>query len=103
MLAALAAPLCACSEYFDHADPMVPYAGEANAANRAAQMVDPWSRDSRDRNFATNGARMQRAMDRYKSGASSAPISSTSSSSSSSDSGQSSSSSSTGGSSATQQ
>ena len=40
--------------------------GDAIAANRATQMVDPWSRDSADKNIAFNGEKMQTAVERYR-------------------------------------
>lgn len=72
--------LAGCTDHFNHDDRMTPYSGEAIAANRVAQMVDPWPASSRSPRFGTNGERMQRAMTNYKAGA--APSSSSSSSSS---------------------
>ena len=40
--------------------------GDAIAANRATQMVDPWSRASADKNIAFNGEKMQSAVERYR-------------------------------------
>ncbi len=76
--------LAGCSDYFDHNDHLSPYSGEAMAANRVAQMVDPWPAASASPKYGANGERMQRAMSRYKSGESSASSTSSSSSSSSS-------------------
>ena len=58
--------LAGCTDHFNHDDRMTPYSGEAMAANRVAQMVDPWPASSRSPRFGTNGERMQRAMTNYK-------------------------------------
>ncbi|MES2907355.1 MAG: hypothetical protein V4691_10120 [Pseudomonadota bacterium] len=60
--------LIGCNDYLDHNDRMTPFSGEAMAANRAAQMVDPWPASAADRNFSTNGERMMRVMTKYKGG-----------------------------------
>jgi hypothetical protein len=96
--------LAGCTDYYDHDDRMTPYSGEAMAANRAAQMVDPWPASSRSPKFGTNGERMQKAITNYKSGAApaAAPANSSSSNSGSGDGEQSGNGSSTTGSSSKQ-
>ena len=98
----LLASLAGCNDTFDHNDRLTPYSGEAMAANRVAQMVDPWPSSSRSPKFGANGERMQKAITNYKGGAASAPSSSTSSGSSAGDGEQSSNGSSTTGESSTQ-
>ena len=41
-------------------------AGDANASNIAMQMVDPWPRYAGNKNIASNGQRMQAAVERYR-------------------------------------
>jgi uncharacterized membrane protein YgcG len=74
--------LAGCTDYYDHDDRMTPYSGEAVAANRVAQMVDPWPAGSASPRFGTNGERMQKAIANYKNGTSTATASSSTSSSS---------------------
>lgn len=76
--------LAGCTDYYDHDDRMTPYSGEAMAANRVAQMVDPWPASSRSPKFGTNGERMQKAITNYKGGTTAPTTSSTTSNSSSS-------------------
>jgi hypothetical protein len=69
--ATLAAALCGtlggCSEYyFDRRDTVTLYSGEAMAANRVTQTIDPWSPASGNRNIAYNGERAQGAAERYR-------------------------------------
>jgi hypothetical protein len=59
--------LAGCSDiYFDRRENIVPAAGDAIAINRAAQMVDPWSPASANKNIAFNGPKMQSAVERYR-------------------------------------
>jgi len=59
--------LAGCSDiYFDRREGIVPAAGDAIATNRAAQMVDPWSPASANKNIAFNGPKMQSAVERYR-------------------------------------
>jgi hypothetical protein len=67
-LAALAALLAGCSEYLDRRDTIAFQGGNAVQTNKVVQMVDPWPRDSGDRNIAYNGAVMQTAVERYRTG-----------------------------------
>jgi PBP1b-binding outer membrane lipoprotein LpoB len=67
-LTALALLLAACSQYLDRRDSVSLNAGNALATNAATEMVDPWPRDSANRNIAFNGERMQAAVARYRTG-----------------------------------
>ena len=66
--AALAALLAGCSQYLDRRDAVSLNAGNAVATDKVTQMVDPWPRDSANRNIAFNGERMQAAVARYRAG-----------------------------------
>ncbi len=64
---ALGALLGGCSNiYYDRRDTIGLSAGDAAAANQVTQMVDPWPRDSANRDIASNGAKMQSAVERYR-------------------------------------
>jgi hypothetical protein len=65
-LAALLAALAGCSEYFDHRDTISLGGGDSVATDKVTQMVDPWPRDSANRNIAYNGAKMETAVERYR-------------------------------------
>jgi hypothetical protein len=65
-LAALLAALAGCSEYLDRRDAISLNGGDAVATDKVTQMVDPWPRDSADRNIAFNGAKMETAVERYR-------------------------------------
>ena len=67
-LAAAAALLAGCSDYLDRRDTISLQGGNAVQTNKVTQMVDPWSRASADRNIAFNGAVMQHAAERYRTG-----------------------------------
>jgi hypothetical protein len=63
----LAAAVGGCSEaYFDRRDTVGIGAGDAIAANETAQTVDPWPPYSGNTQLATNGQRMQSAIERYR-------------------------------------
>jgi hypothetical protein len=64
--AVLVLPLAACSQYLDRRNAVTLNAGDAVATDKVTQMVDPWPRDSADRNIASNGERMQAAVARYR-------------------------------------
>ena len=64
--AAVLAALGGCSEYLDHRESISVKGGDAVATDVATQMVDPWPRDSADRNIAFNGAKMETAVERYR-------------------------------------
>lgn len=67
-LAAAAALLAGCSDYLDRRDTISLQGGNAVQTNKVTQMVDPWPRASADRNIAYNGAVMQTAAERYRTG-----------------------------------
>jgi hypothetical protein len=62
----LAGAVGACSEYTDRRDTIALSGGNAIAADKVTQMVDPWPAYSGDRNIAFNGAKMQSAVQRYR-------------------------------------
>jgi hypothetical protein len=65
--AAVGTALGGCSEmYFDHREGVTSGAGDAVAANEAMQTIDPWPARSGNPNIATNGQRMQSAVERYR-------------------------------------
>ena len=58
-----------CSDiYYDRRETISFHGGDAPAANKAAQMIDPWPAAAANRNIAFNGERMQRAIERYRTG-----------------------------------
>lgn len=65
-LAAVLAVLCGCSEYLDRRDTIALSGGNAVATNIATHTVDPWPRESANRNIAFNGVKMQSAVERYR-------------------------------------
>src|SRR5271163_4061729 len=72
---ALAATLAGCSDlYMDRRDSIALSAGDAVAANQTAQMYDPWPAHSGNVNHATNGQRMQSAVERYRTNAVTPPV-----------------------------
>ena len=66
--ALVAAMLAGCSndQILDRRDAISLAAGEAQAANRVTQVIDPWSPASANRNIAYSGDRMQAAAERYR-------------------------------------
>ena len=61
--------LAGCSDiYTDRRETVALSAGDAIAANEATQMVDPWPPNSGDKNIASNGQKMQSAVERYRTG-----------------------------------
>ena len=61
--------LAGCSDpglYLDRRDTIALSAGDANEANKVAQVVDPWPPYSGNTNIAFNGQRMQSAVERYR-------------------------------------
>jgi hypothetical protein len=73
--------LAGCSDiYFDRRDSIVPSAGDAVAANKVTQMVDPWPPASANKNIAFNGEKMQTAVERYRQGRIVPPVNATTSS-----------------------
>lgn len=67
-LAAALALLAGCSDYLDRRDTISLQGGNAVQTNKVTQMVDPWPAASADRNIAYNGAVMQTAAERYRTG-----------------------------------
>ncbi len=65
-LGGLLTALAGCSEYLDRRDTISLGGGNSVASNEVTQMVDPWPRDSANRNIAYNGARMESAYERYR-------------------------------------
>ena len=77
----LGAMLAGCSEYyFDRRDTVTLYSGEAMAANRVTQMIDPWPAASGQRNIAYNGEKAATASERYRTGRVIPPVNATTSS-----------------------
>jgi hypothetical protein len=71
----IATAVAGCSEmYFDRRETVSLGAGDAIAANKVTQMVDPWPRYSTNNNIAFNGQRMQAAQDRYNRGRVISPV-----------------------------
>lgn len=62
------AALAGCSEYLDRTDTLSWQSGNAVQTNKVTQMVDPWPAVSADRNIAFDGAVMETAMTRYRTG-----------------------------------
>lgn len=60
--------LTGCSEYLDRTDTMSPQSGNAVQTNKVTQMVDPWPAVAANRDIAFDGAVMQTAMTRYRTG-----------------------------------
>ena len=65
-LAAVLAALSGCAEYLDRRDSIALGAGDAIAADKVTQMVDPWPRASADKNIAFNGPKIESAVERYR-------------------------------------
>ena len=65
-LALLLAALAGCSEYLDRRETISLGGGDSVAADKVSQMVDPWPRDSANRNIAFDGAKMETAVERYR-------------------------------------
>jgi hypothetical protein len=65
-LAVVLATLAGCSEYLDRRETIALSSGNAVATDRVTHMVDPWPRDSANRDIAFNGAKMESAIERYR-------------------------------------
>jgi hypothetical protein len=65
-LATVFATLAGCSEYLDRRDTIALSGGDAVATDKVTHMVDPWPRDSADRNIAFDGNKMEGAVERYR-------------------------------------
>jgi hypothetical protein len=65
-LGTLIAVLGGCSEYIDRRDTIALSGGNAVATDAVTHMVDPWPRESANRNIAFNGPRMEGAFERNR-------------------------------------
>jgi hypothetical protein len=65
-LAVLFATLAGCSEYLDRRETIALSGGNSVATDQVTHMVDPWPRDSANRDIAFNGDKMQSAVERYR-------------------------------------
>lgn len=72
--AVLALSACRGNQYLDRRDTVRFGAGEANAHNRAVQMVDPWPKYSKNRNLSVDGKRMMVGVTRYQDNRSLEPV-----------------------------
>jgi hypothetical protein len=63
-----AACLTGCSEYVDRKNTIAFSAGNAVQTNIVTHVIDPWPAGARNKNFAVNGQRMQRAIENYRCG-----------------------------------
>ena len=72
-LATALAILGGCSEYLDRRETIALSGGNAVATNVVTHMVDPWPRESANRNIAFNGARIESAFERYRTNRVTAP------------------------------
>jgi hypothetical protein len=81
-VALLGAMLSACVDtlYSERRETIFPLAGDAVAANRTTQMIDPWSRASANNNIVYSGEKMQTASERYRMGKVIRPVNATTSS-----------------------
>jgi len=57
---------CSSDLYFDRRDTVSFHAGDAIESNKAVHIIDPWPPAAADRSLASDGQRMQRAVDRYR-------------------------------------
>jgi hypothetical protein len=79
----LGTTLGGCSDiYFARRDTLSVVSGEAMAANRVTQMIDPWPAVSGNRNIAYNGEKAAAASERYRTGRVIPPVNATTSSAS---------------------
>jgi hypothetical protein len=77
----LALLLGACSDiYTERRETIGLSAGDAQATNAVAMMVDPWPVHSANRNIAFNGEKMQSAVERYRTNRVIQPVNATTSS-----------------------
>ena len=68
-LGSLLAAVAGCSpnsQYLDRRETIALSGGNAVATDVVTQMVDPWPRDSANHNIAFNGAKMESAIERYR-------------------------------------
>jgi hypothetical protein len=65
----IASAVAGCAEiYYDRRETVGAGSGDAIAANKVSQMIDPWSAASANNRIAFNGQLMQSAQDRYNRG-----------------------------------
>lgn len=64
----LALATAACTDYRERRETIFPGAGDAVAANRAINTIDPWSPASRRTRLTHDGARIAKAIERYREG-----------------------------------
>jgi hypothetical protein len=57
-----------CAQYVDRKDTIAFSAGNAVQTNIVTHVADPWPANARNRNFAVDGQRMQRAVENYRCG-----------------------------------
>jgi hypothetical protein len=67
-LAGAITALAGCSDYLDRRDMISVKGGDAVQTDKVTQMIDPWPRQSGDRNIAYNGEVIQNAYERYLTG-----------------------------------
>jgi hypothetical protein len=65
-LAGVLGLLAGCSEYVDRRETISLSGGDSVASDKVTHMVDPWPRDSANRNIAFNGEKMEAAVNRYR-------------------------------------
>lgn len=58
--------LASCNQYLERKDTLTMSAGDAVASNEAVQIADPWPRYSQNNNIPMDGAKAQRALQRYR-------------------------------------
>lgn len=75
--------LGACSSYLDRNDFASPSLGDAVARNAAIHVIDPWPAHARNTRIVHDGARLQPAIERYRTGEVTEPVSATTTKSSS--------------------
>lgn len=66
--AVLAGATAACTDYRERREHITLGTGDAVAANRAIQTIDPWSPASRRTRIPHDGERMARAVESYRTG-----------------------------------
>ena len=67
------AALGGCSQYLDRRDTISLHGGDAVAADKVMQMVDPWPPASANKNIGFSGQRMEAAVERYNTNRTYAP------------------------------
>jgi len=71
---------CSSDIYFDRRETVSLGANDAVETNKVVHMVDPWPRQSANRNLAFNGERIQAAHERYRHNRVTTPVNVTTSS-----------------------